>query len=345
MTADGRGADGQSVDRAAAFLADVLDGPAALDRLLDAYLDADGPLATVRQHVAASTAYPGHQPRIRIVGLGSSRFAGLTVAAWLRGAGVDAAAELASAGSPTPAAAGLVVFAVSASGATREVVDAAARHRGTSLVVAVTNRPDSALAAGADVVLPLLAGEERAGVACRTYAATLAVLALATSVAADVPAPDLGPAVHAAASLREGRSAWVAVAADVLDGADEIHVIGDGGRPGTLEQAALVLREAPRLAALPIDAGDWLHTAVYTMLPRGRALVFTGTPYDAEIAATIRGRGGELVAVGPAVAGAAANAQLPAATLRDAIGRSIVEIGVVELIAAELWSRARAAEA
>lgn len=332
------------MDRAAAFLADVLDGPVALDRLLDAYVAADGSLATLRRRTAALGGPPGRPPRIRIVGLGSSRFAGLTVAAWLRGAGVDAAAELASAGSPTPAAPGLVVFAVSASGTTREVVDAVKRHRGTSLVVAVTNRPDSAIAAAADLVLPLLAGEERAGVACRTYAATLAVLALAASVVTDEPVPDLRPAIAAGASLRAGRSGWAA-AADVLDGADEIHVIGDGGRPGTLEQAALVLREAPRLAALPVDAGDWLHTAVYTMLPRGRALLFTGTPYDAEVVATIRGRGGEFVSVGPPVASSAVHVALPAATPRDAIGRSIVEIGAAELIAAELWSRARALEA
>lgn len=345
MTVDGRGAEERPVDRAAAFLADVLDGPAALDRLLDAYLAADGPLATLRRRMAALGGPPGRPPRIRIVGLGSSRFAGLTVAAWLRGAGVDAAAELASAGSPTPAAPGLVVFAVSASGTTRQVVDAVERHRGTSLVVAVTNRPDSAIAAGADLVLPLLAGDERAGVACLTYAATLAVLALAASVLTEVPAPDLRSSVAAGEALREGRSGWAAAAADVLDGADEIHVIGDGGRPGTLEQAALVLREAPRLAALPVDAGDWLHTAVYTMLPRGRSLLFTGTPYDAEVAGTIRGRGGELVAVGPPVAGSAVDIALPAAARRDAIGRSIVEIGAVELIAAELWSRARAAEA
>ena len=69
-------------------------------------------------------------------------------------------------------------IAISASGRTPEVIEAARRHRGSSLVVGLTNDPGSPLAGEADIVLPLLAGEERSGVASRTFRATVAVLGL-----------------------------------------------------------------------------------------------------------------------------------------------------------------------
>ena len=150
------------------------------------------------------------------------------------------------------------------------MVDAIREHRGRGLTIGLTNHPDRPVGTEADVALPLLAGDERSGIASRTYAATLAALAL---LVAEIAGPHDGSAaralrdaVEASRSLRAGRDAWVGAAADVLDGADEIHVIGDGREMGALEQAALMLREAPRLRALPMDAGDWLHVGLYTLL-------------------------------------------------------------------------------
>ena len=110
--------------------------------------------------------------------MGSSRYAALLVASELRAAGTSAWVEYASTGAPTAPAADLVFVAISASGRTAEVVAAARRHRGQSLVVAVTNDPESALASEADHVLPLLAGSEGSGIATRTFRATVAVLAM-----------------------------------------------------------------------------------------------------------------------------------------------------------------------
>ena len=45
---------------------------------------------------------------------------------------------------------------------------------------------------------------------------------------------------------------------------------------GLAEQAALMLREAPRLPAVAHETGDWLHTAVYLAFPGHRALMFSG---------------------------------------------------------------------
>ena len=112
-------------------------------------------------------------------GLGSSRSAAIFVAAHLRAAGRRAWVEHASgAGTGTLPASDLAFVAISSSGRTPEVVEAARAHRGTSHVIAVTNRPESPLAAVADRVVALGAGEETSGIACRTFRATIAALAL-----------------------------------------------------------------------------------------------------------------------------------------------------------------------
>lgn len=319
-----------SEDRAALLVDDVLATPSALDLLLATYSAPDGPLAAVRRRLA-----PGPRRRVVLAGMGSSRFAALAVAA------ADTVhVELASARTIEPAA-DIVFVGISNSGRTPEVVEAVRHHRGRSLTIGLTNHPDRAVGEAADLVLPLVAGDERSGIASRTYAATVTALAL---LAAELSGGDAGEtstvlreAVGAARSLRAGRAAWLGVTADALDGADEIHIVGDGREIGALEQAALMLREGPRLRALPMDAGDWLHVGLYTLLPGGRAILFSGTPYDAEIAGTVARRGGRLVVVGHPVDGEGPAIPLP--QVRGSAARAIVTAGVAELIAAELWAR------
>lgn len=152
-----------------AFWSDVLGEPAALAAMLDAYAARDSPLRALPALACR---------RVVLIGMGSSRFAALPAAAALRARGVHAVAELASTGVPTPPSEDLVAIAISASGATEETVEALARHAGRSHTVAITNHPDRALAEPAEVVLPLLAGEETGGVSCRTFQTTVALLHL-----------------------------------------------------------------------------------------------------------------------------------------------------------------------
>ena len=51
-----------------------------------------------------------------------------------------------------------------------------------------------------------------------------------------------------------------------------------------------MLREGPRLPATAQEAPDWSHTAIYTALPGHRAVVFDGTPHDAELVRLVAGR-------------------------------------------------------
>jgi glucosamine--fructose-6-phosphate aminotransferase (isomerizing) len=320
----------------AELLADILAGPGALAGLLDAYGAPDGPLAGV-----------GDRPsRVVFTGLGSSRYAAMTAAGHLRAAGMPAWAEYASTGAPTAAGDDLVLVAISASGGTREVVECARRHRGRGRVIAITNDPGSALAGEADHVLPLLAGREGAGIATRTFRATVAVLGLlAGRWLGGGPSVDtLRPTVEALRVAIDGREAWLAAAVDRLDAAAAIDVIGDAADAALVHQAALMLREAPRLPATGHDTGDWLHTAIYLALPGHRALLFSGATADDEVVSTIARRGGETIVVGAPVVGATQTIPLPIAPASGRFERAIVGSVVTELLAAELWRRTTAQE-
>lgn len=296
-----------AADRVDQFVGDILGGPDALGRLLDASGASRSPLSGLRR------------PRVAFTGLGSSRYAALIVAAHLRANGATAWVEYPSAGAGSQPAVDLVLVAVSASGRTREVVDAARAHHGRSLVVAVTNDPGSPLAATTDIVVPLLAGEEAAGIACRTFRATVAALAILTGT----PAADLQPAVGALAERIQTRAEWLPSIVEALDRAPSIDILADASLLGVAEQGALMLREGPRLPAVAYETGDWLHTGVYLALPRHRGVVYQGASADDEVIATIERRGGRVVRVGRAPGGP--------------IVRALVESVVAELVAAESW--------
>ena len=344
-------------DRPALFRADILGAPESLGRLLDS---ADGPAVLGALDDPAIATALNAVRRVGLVGMGSSRFAALTAARFFRDAGLPVEVELGSTSQPILPDPELLVVGVSSSGSTTEVVAAARRHQGrAALVLGVTNRPGSPLAGAVELTLPLLAGEETAGIACRTYGASVAALILLAGRlgarriaggAGDPGRPDrLGPgcddlrrALPILSEVLDGGDAWLPWAVDLLDGAPAIHVLGDAGRFGSVEQAALMLREAPRLPATAFDAGDWLHVGLYTALPGTRVVLFAGTPYDAEVARVVRERGAELLAIGRRVDGAALSLEYPGAD--DPLVAALVETPIVELLAAELWDGASATE-
>ena len=312
-------------DQARRFLDDVLREPETLEHVLDLYEGVRSPLGPLELDGIS---------RVRFVGMGSSRFAALPVASMLRALGFDAAAERSSSFAGTPAGEEVLAVCISANGETAETIEHAERHRGLSRVVAVTNKPESSLARVADVVLPLEAGEETGGVACRTYQATLVVLLrLAARLGADLP--DLRPAVAAARTLRDARDAWHERALELLGGS--LAVVAPQERISSAEQGALVFREGPRLPADACETGDWAHVDVYlTRRPGYRALLFAGSRFDPTFVEWMRRRGGAFVAVGGDVEGAALTIAHGASHPLCAL---LVETTVAELIAAELWSR------
>jgi hypothetical protein len=103
-----------------------------------------------------------------------------------------------------------------------------------------------------------------------------------------------------------------------------------------------MLREAPRLPATAHETADWLHTAVYLAIPGHRALLFRGSPADAEVVDTISRRGGEAIVVGPAIPGAALTIDVP--PLDGPASRAMVLSVITELLAVGLWDRTSADE-
>ena len=305
----------KAADRADQFADDILGSAPALARLIDA--------APARDRSALRGL---RRPRLAFTGLGSSRYAALIVAAHLRATGATAWVEYPSPTTGSAPANDLVLVAVSSSGRTGEVLEAADAHHRRSLVVAVTNDANSPLAARADIVVPLMAGSETAGIASRSFRATIAALAMLTGTQPD----ELRPAVADLAIRIESAHGWLPSMVETLDGAPSIDVLADASLVGLAEQAALMLREVPRLRATAYETADWLHTGVYLALPGHRTVLFPGSAADAEVLATAERRGGRTSRIEPARGGP--------------LVRALVESVVAELAAAHLWRRADATQ-
>jgi glutamine---fructose-6-phosphate transaminase (isomerizing) len=302
------------------FRTDVLAEPATLDAMLASYTG------------HALPALEGR--RVVLIGMGSSRFAALTAAAELRRRGIAAVVEYASTGAPTPPAPDVTAIGISASGRTPETVEALARHRGRSQTLAMTNHPDADLAAAGDDVLPLLAGTEEGGIACRSFQTTLALLYLL----AGVPAERLRAAPRVQEEMLMSADGWLDPLLALVEGAHTVYTVAPAERISSALESALMLREAPRVPADATETGDWLHVDVYlTKHPGYRALLFPGSRFDAGLMKWAREREASVVAIGSPVDGAALRVPLDGAA--DPVVVSLVEVSVVELLAAEWWRR------
>ena len=312
------------------FLADLEAKPASLARLADAFRSGD-PLADV----------PASPRRVLLVGMGSSRYAAGVAALRLRAAGIDAVAEYASATIGWPPAPDTLVVAISASGESEETIATVDRYRGTSPVVALTDAPRSTIATLADVVVPLEAGEERGGVACRSFQHTLLLL---RALEAQARRPSRRPARRSAtaspprpADLLDRRAAWLPEVAAALDGPDGVFVLAPVERLASAEQGALIIREGPRRPAVACETGDWSHVDVYLAKTLDyRALLFAGSRWDGNALEWLAKRGSTVVAVGGDLPGARAIVRY--AGDDDPEIAAFTEVLVPELLAGSWWA-------
>jgi fructoselysine-6-P-deglycase FrlB-like protein len=281
---------------------------------------------------------------ILLLGMGSSHYAGSVVAARLRAAGTPAVAEIASNDLLPRLRPGTLVIAVSASGGSAETLDAVRRLRdadpeGAVTFVALTNRADSELGSSCDVAVPMLAGAELGGVACRSFQHTLATLLALPALAGRTPWPDtVRKAAEATEDLLARRDTWLARTAELLLGPDGTHVAAPARRLSSAQQSALMLREGPRLPAVGCETGDWSHVDVYlTRTTDYRLLLCGGSRWEPELIRWTKERGSTVVAVGTPAPDAAY-------TLRyrhdeDDDVRLLTETLVAELLAADAWRR------
>jgi glucosamine--fructose-6-phosphate aminotransferase (isomerizing) len=311
----------------ALFWADLEEKPARLLALADRLRGVD-PWARV-----------GEARRSVFLGMGSSHYANQVAAARLRSRGVDAVAELAGSDLLPDVGAGTTVVAVSASGGSRETLDAVRRLQGSGArFVALTNRDDTELESLCDITLRMAAGEERGGVACRSFQHTLALLlALESRLTGtgEVPAL-LDRAAEASAHLLDTHDDWLPAMSDALLGPHGTHVVAPARRISSALQSALMLREGPRLPAIGCETADWSHVDVYlTKTTDYRMLLFPGSRWEDDLLDWVRQRGSTLAVVGGEVEGAAVTVRYPHDDVDDV--RLLTEPLVAELAAARAW--------
>jgi fructoselysine-6-P-deglycase FrlB-like protein len=300
------------------FLQDLLEKPARL-RALD--------LTDTWGFLDASPA------PVLLLGMGSSHYANLVFAARLRAGGVPAVAEVASSDLLPAVTPDTVVIAVSASAGSVETLDAVDRLGVPFVSLANKEGP---LTEQATHTVWMQAGEERGGVACRSFQHTLAILLALESRWLGIPLPPVEQAADATEDLLARSDDWRPQLAELLLGPHGTHVVAPARRISSAYQSALMLREGPRIPAVGCETGDWSHVDVYlTKTTDYRMLLLAGSRWEPQLLDWTRQRGSAVVAVGGDVREATETLRYAHDDVDDV--RLLTETVVGELIAAHAW--------
>jgi len=239
-----------------------------------------------------------------------------------------------------PDLADVLWIAVSQSGGSPDLVEAtdAARKQGAR-TVAVTNTADSPLNAVAELSVDVRAGKELAVAATKTYTATLLGLYLLI----DAIRGGDGQAAAEIGTLTQSTLDGVATAADEAAQryrfVERMVTTARGYSLATALEAALKLAETSYLSARAYSGADLLHGPVAAVDSETGVLAITsrGRGGDAmrDVLTVVHGRGGDVLAVGSAVADVPAATRLPVAASAEEVA-PILEILPVQRLALAL---------
>ncbi len=282
---------------------------------------------------------------ILLLGVGSARYACEVAASRMRRAGLGATAEYASAAHSLPPGPDTLVVAVAVGGGLRELCTSLDRYVEHCAIIVLADAPDSPVARYADILVPLQAGEEKSGLACRAHLHALAMLIL---LGQQLGAPPAGASSNTALSLRRAANAtsglleraqqWLPRVVESVATPDGVHFVAPAERMCSAQQAALMVRRGPVHAAHAAETGEWSHTDRYlAAITDYRAVLFTGSHYDARMAEQLVQLRGAFVAVGREVSGAKFTLRFPGDG--DADVRLLTEPIVGELLAEHWWRR------
>jgi glucosamine--fructose-6-phosphate aminotransferase (isomerizing) len=235
----------------------------------------------------------------------------------------------------------VLVVTVSQSGGSPDLVAStrAAREAG-AITVAVTNNPDSPLAAVSEYHVDVMAGPEKALPATKTYTASLLALYLFVEGlrggdgAAAKALPDLAEQLLA-------RQDEVRALASRYRFAERMVITSRGYGYPTAKEAALKLMETSYIPALAYSGADLLHgpLAMVDNVSPVIAVVTDGKGGTAlqPVVDRLRGRGADLVVIGPAgqVEQASAGFVLPVEGVPEEL-QPILEILPLQLLAYEV---------
>jgi len=201
-------------------------------------------------------------------------------------------------------------IAVSQSGRSPDLVKTLESfHSAGSLCIAVTNDPDSPLAAQADHVIDLGAGIEQAVAATKTFTCELLALLDLASGICNVPTvdrPALAEAISDAASpsLATAITDATAVLAPAMQAAGHLLVISRGASTPIAHEGALKIMETVGLPALSYSTADLEHGPIAYVGRRTPILVIDSIGPAAKSLETVVTRlidlGAEIVQVGSA---------------------------------------------
>ncbi|MEW1687809.1 SIS domain-containing protein [Streptomyces sp. NPDC091265] len=235
----------------------------------------------------------------------------------------------------------VLVVTVSQSGGSPDLVAStkAAREAG-AVTLAVTNNPDSPLAAVSEYHIDILAGPEKALPATKTYTASLLSLYLFVEGlrggdgAAAAILPELAEAILA-------RKDEVRALASRYRFAERMVITSRGYGYPTAKEAALKLMETSYIPALSYSGADLLHgpLAMVDNISPVIAVVTDGRGGEAlqPVLDRLRGRGADLFVVGPKVQVEAASAGfvLPTAGVAEEV-QPVLEILPLQMLAYEV---------
>lgn len=171
----------------------------------------------------------------------------------------SAAPSVASVYGDTPDVSGMLGLAISQSGRSPDILEAAARAKAAgAFTVAMVNAQGSPLSDRSDMTIPLLAGPEHSVAATKSYIASLAAILHLVSEWSDDAV--LAQALHAGPDLLG--EAWTCDWSPLVHSLADVrglYVIGRGPGLGIAQEAALKFKETCRIHAEAFSAAEVRH--------------------------------------------------------------------------------------
>ncbi|HEX2141240.1 MAG TPA: SIS domain-containing protein, partial [Candidatus Limnocylindria bacterium] len=216
-----------------------------------------------------------------------------------------------------PRVRGALVLGISQSGRSPDVVEVVseARRQG-QLTAAITNDPQSPLAAAAEHVMALRAGPEESVAATKTYVAELlAVAMLAAGLSEDVRHADALRHVPDTIGRALLSNADAEAAAEAHRSMDEAVILGRGFNLSTALEWALKLKELAYVRAHAYSTADFQHGPAASLAPGGDLLAVSAHgPLETELIGVLQelatSRAARILQV------SASPAELPGGTIR-----------------------------
>lgn len=204
-----------------------------------------------------------------------------------------------------------LVMAVSQSGRSVEIVRLLEYARERCEIIGVTNTPDSPLATQSTAALLTHAGAEHT-VSCKTYLATLLALDwLGDLLSGEDRAPLLEQARAAVEPVRAYLSEWPAHVRQLmplLEGVDDIFVVGRGPSISAAGTGGLILKESTHYHAEGLSAAAFRHGPFEMLSDTVFVLVLEGdarsAPFSRKLADDVREAGARSALVSPTAEGA-----------------------------------------